>query len=49
MRVEVTAKEDTQNRLMEIYNPVVVAVLVGLNIGYLLIIRSLVRRSERPR
>ena len=45
--LEMTTKEDTLKRLKQIYGPVIVALLVGLNIACLLIIGYLVRRSKR--
>ena len=48
-RIEMTTKENTLKRLTKTYGPVVVALLVGLNIGCLLIIRYLVGRLKRTR
>jgi hypothetical protein len=48
-RIEVTTKENTMGRRTEIYAPVIVVLLAGLNIGCLLIIRYLVRRLKRTR
>jgi SH3 domain protein len=48
-RIEMTTKENTLERLTKTYGPVVVALLVGLNIGCLLIIKYLVRRLKRIR
>ena len=45
--IEMTPKENTLGRLTEIYGPVIVVLLVGLNIGSLLIIRYLVRRLKK--
>jgi SH3-like domain-containing protein len=46
-RIVTTTKENTLGRLKEIYAPVIVVLLVGLNIGCLLVIRYLVRRLKR--
>jgi hypothetical protein len=48
-RIEMTTKENTLERLTKTYGPVIVALLVGLNIGCLLIIIYLVRRLKRIR
>lgn len=48
-RIETTTKEKTLERLTKTYSPVIVALLVGLNIGCLLIIICLVGRLKRIR
>lgn len=48
-RIEMATEEKTLERLTKTYGPVIVALLVGLNIGCLLIIRYLVRRLKRIR
>jgi len=48
-RIEMTTKENTLERLTKTYSPVIVALLVGLNIGCLLIIICLVGRLKRIR
>jgi len=48
-RIEMMTKENTLERLTKTYGPVIVALLVGLNIGCLLIIIYLVRRLKRIR
>ena len=48
-RIEMTTKENTLERLTKTYGPVLVVLLVGLNIGCLLIIIYLVRRLKRIR